>query len=210
MMGASKKSPAERQAAYRARKKAAAGPIHVSTQHTGEPELLKSIIEQIEPLTDDEILIEEQALSLIEREAKEMPGQTHTRNSKTPINHGTITGYFNRKCRCDLCRIAATTYSRNKRQENLEKLDYSTIVHGTKHSYAQLGCRCQDCLKAMRDYQKQYEMSPEARERARLRKKQWFANRTQEQRDIDAQRRRNRTLRDKAKRAELQQHETTI
>jgi len=90
--------------------------------------------------------------------------------AKNTHAHGEYRNYFIGGCRCNLCRSAATTYSKAKRHER-----YNTpteqIPHGTKNGYANFGCRCTPCLGAMKQYQRRYPESPEAKARRAERKR---------------------------------------
>lgn len=87
------------------------------------------------------------------------------RPNGAPIEHGTIFGYGNRRCRCDLCRKANNDYHRETvggpcprcggRLSNRYVHQYCQACrrelnrpeHGTESRYGG-GCRCDECRSA--------------------------------------------------------------
>ena len=107
---------------------------------------------------------------------KPMPryGTTTTRRTrsapKTDHPHGTALRYFSTaQCRCDLCRQAATAYSREKRRQHRENPP-ENLVHGRTNTYSYFGCRCRACKDAMLAHLAKYPPS-EASRQARNRRK---------------------------------------
>lgn len=71
-----------------------------------------------------------------------------------PWRHGTITGYMNHRCRCDDCKQAASTYTRERRNRGLPIPEHS---HGSNSTYVNYRCRCQPCKDAHAAYHRQYQ-----------------------------------------------------
>ena len=67
------------------------------------------------------------------------------------IHHGTRKRY-EKGCRCDLCRAAATESVRRYRARKDPKSE--GFKHGTLTGYA-CGCRCEECVQKSRQYQRQ-------------------------------------------------------
>lgn len=67
--------------------------------------------------------------------------------SKKMPAHGTVTRYYNYKCRCKKCRAAGTTYMRELRAK-MKTTPEKKIPHGTVNGYENYGCRCRKCVKA--------------------------------------------------------------
>lgn len=63
----------------------------------------------------------------------------------SPIPHGTATGYVNRGCRCEPCRVAVREY---RRDLNAKRQGIPKHKHGTVGGYSWLGCRCEACRTA--------------------------------------------------------------
>jgi hypothetical protein len=74
-------------------------------------------------------------------------------------DHGSVSTYTNYKCRCDLCRVAHSTYIGMLRERR-----YATrilvagrlvapayVAHGTSNAYLNWGCRCWPCTDAHSD-----------------------------------------------------------
>lgn len=68
------------------------------------------------------------------------------RCQRSPIPHGTATGYTNRGCRCEPCRVAVREY---RKQLNAARPGIPNHKHGTLTAYKSLGCRCADCRQAV-------------------------------------------------------------
>lgn len=68
--------------------------------------------------------------------------------------HGTITGYLSRKCRCDECKRAYADYRREYRMGRRIQIDkpLPPIKHGTLNGYGRRKCRCDECLTVGRAY----------------------------------------------------------
>lgn len=60
--------------------------------------------------------------------------------------HGTLTGYTKRKCRCRGCRRAWNTYTRHSRYQRANQVP--DHVHGTVNGYSNYRCRCCKCYAA--------------------------------------------------------------
>jgi hypothetical protein len=71
-------------------------------------------------------------------------------NGPDDHRHGTINGYSNHKCRCDLCKAAWREYCFAKRQMRFSRgaKNPRTIPHGTTGGYGNWHCRCEDCTAA--------------------------------------------------------------
>jgi hypothetical protein len=65
----------------------------------------------------------------------------------TDPRHGTINGYTNHSCRCELCRAANTESVANARNRRVGELPPEE-VHGTENGYSNWRCRCSDCREA--------------------------------------------------------------
>lgn len=65
--------------------------------------------------------------------------------------HGTLTGYANRKCRCDECRAAARAYYAERRK----RCRPETTPHGTLSGYNNHFCRCDACREVACEYQRE-------------------------------------------------------
>jgi hypothetical protein len=67
--------------------------------------------------------------------------------------HGTTYGYFKKKCRCTLCTIQGTEYSRRlvKRRMAAGELPPDDPRHGKNSTYVNWRCRCANCTKAHND-----------------------------------------------------------
>lgn len=65
------------------------------------------------------------------------------------IPHGT-NGYTNYKCRCEVCKAAASAAAREDRLERQRRAreDPSTVPHGTENGYTNYRCRCGLCTWA--------------------------------------------------------------
>lgn len=63
-----------------------------------------------------------------------------------------VTGYFSRKCRCEVCKQAAMEYMRKRKAERIQMLKDGLveIEHGTLSAYGNWGCRCDECKEARR------------------------------------------------------------
>lgn len=99
------------------------------------------------------------------------------------FEHGTTTGYYSRKCRCDSCREAMREYSREYRRKRREgagaqssrgftdadlkpaPVTIPDARHGTPTGYVK-GCRCDSCRTAMREYQREYRKRKRAEKAA--------------------------------------------
>ena len=78
--------------------------------------------------------------------------------------HGHHLNYFSgEKCRCDLCREAATAYSREKRRQNRENPP-ENLIHGRNNTYSYFGCRCRPCTDAALAHLKKYATSEKSRQ----------------------------------------------
>lgn len=67
------------------------------------------------------------------------------------MQHGTLSGYRNSNCRCDLCRAANSAYYRKWRKDKAEafaKGEAQPAKHGTYSTYADYRCRCEPCTAA--------------------------------------------------------------
>lgn len=62
--------------------------------------------------------------------------------------HGTITRYYNHKCRCTKCKKAGREHMRELRAKLRASTPASKIPHGTVNGYENYGCRCRKCVKA--------------------------------------------------------------
>src|SRR4029079_16230482 len=64
--------------------------------------------------------------------------------------HGTTGGYTNHDCRCDDCRAAWTSYTRDARKSRYARLaaDPTVAEHGKASTYGNWGCRCRACTDA--------------------------------------------------------------
>jgi hypothetical protein len=72
--------------------------------------------------------------------------EAHKEWNRAKLVHGTINGYQNHKCRCDVCRDA---YRERMRRLKLERIDRaSEAPHGTASGYKNWNCRCAPCKKA--------------------------------------------------------------
>lgn len=70
------------------------------------------------------------------------------REKGVPERHN-LTGYIQRKCRCDVCRAAHTKY-RNKRRKKLRAKTAREGwhgKHGADYAYNTAGCRCSVCME---------------------------------------------------------------
>lgn len=89
------------------------------------------------------------------------------------LDHGNYSTYYNKKCRCDLCKAAASAYRKSLKAKGLEPGDKR---HGSVNGYFGWGCRCDLCSAAMGEYVRsdarrtsqrtrnlrdQYEITPE-------------------------------------------------
>ena len=68
---------------------------------------------------------------------------------RQPDEHGTVSQYTNRGCRCDECKAAVSEARRRTRQAGLPEGDPR---HGTGSGYSNYGCRCDLCKAAVRGY----------------------------------------------------------
>jgi hypothetical protein len=59
------------------------------------------------------------------------------------IEHGTVSTYVCRRCRCRPCRDAKSEYDLDRRIE-AQRTNFAGRVHGTATTYG-LGCRCRLC-----------------------------------------------------------------
>ena len=64
------------------------------------------------------------------------------------INHGTLAGYVDKRCRCQECRDANRDYRQDLRIAAL-RTNFAGYVHGRSGAY-DLGCRCRPCRDAKR------------------------------------------------------------
>lgn len=69
--------------------------------------------------------------------------------------HGTLNGYSNIRCRCDLCREAGAIENRKQKTRRLANrvvvdgvLIHPFACHGTETGYRNWGCRCDLCTEA--------------------------------------------------------------
>ncbi|MDF2562271.1 MAG: hypothetical protein K0R99_3717 [Microbacterium sp.] len=70
--------------------------------------------------------------------AESTPGRQRAKG----VEHGTITMYASRGCRCDECKAGNAAYQRARRVAAAEKLAAGARVeHGTVHAYRHYGCR---------------------------------------------------------------------
>lgn len=76
-----------------------------------------------------------------------------TVNGEIP-EHGTLSRYRYRKCRCDECRQANTIARRIERTGDPTR-GMRTSPHGARRRYIS-GCRCALCRRGNREYQKAY------------------------------------------------------
>lgn len=75
---------------------------------------------------------------------------------KTPVPHGTYTGYATRGCRCDACRSARLKYlhayrAANREARVLQDGRWTACLSTAKHGYSAyqgFGCRCEVCTEA--------------------------------------------------------------
>ena len=108
------------------------------------------------------------AISVSKQTSQLAPKKTRVKGGEHP--HGTHLRYFSTpNCRCDLCREAATKYSREKRQGHRENPPQD-INHGRVNSYSYFGCRCRLCKDAMLAHLAKYPPSEKSRQ-ARNRRK---------------------------------------
>jgi hypothetical protein len=70
------------------------------------------------------------------------------------VRHGTINGYTNLKCRCDLCRRAWADYSAEMCSTAV--LPPGDPRHGRYTTYTNYACRCDLCREARADYSAAY------------------------------------------------------
>jgi len=95
---------------------------------------------------------------------------TRAKKPKVEHPHGTHLRYFSTPgCRCDLCREAATKYSREKRQSYKGNTPQN-ITHGKVNSYSYFGCRCRPCKDAMLKHLAKYPPSKASRQAKNRRK----------------------------------------
>jgi hypothetical protein len=59
------------------------------------------------------------------------------------FEHGTVSGYNYRGCRCEECRAAVRRY-----QQERKLLPTPDRLHGTTGGYVNYGCRCEACRRA--------------------------------------------------------------
>jgi hypothetical protein len=74
--------------------------------------------------------------------------------------HGTMNGYINHGCRCDLCRAANTEYCRVRRIER--DLAPNDPRHGRWTTYFNYACRCVRCKAAHNEYEHQRYLARQA------------------------------------------------
>jgi hypothetical protein len=68
------------------------------------------------------------------------------------FDHGTLSGYVYRKCRCDECRTNWAEYNADRRIAAL-RAGFAGAEHARRSTYL-LGCRCQPCRQAEADYKR--------------------------------------------------------
>jgi hypothetical protein len=66
------------------------------------------------------------------------------------MQHGTISSYTDRKCRCDACKECARRYYRERRWRLGISKPRPEVQHGSRTMWER-GCRCQICMDAHRD-----------------------------------------------------------
>jgi hypothetical protein len=77
-----------------------------------------------------------------------------------PISHGTISGYYWRGCRCEICEAFAVEKRRLEREQKaaaralLPPKPPLQIRHGTTTAYCHHACRCEICKAFMRQHVK--------------------------------------------------------
>lgn len=60
------------------------------------------------------------------------------------FEHGTLSGYIYRMCRCRPCKAAKSEYDTDRRIEAL-RTGFAGRSHGDATTYG-LGCRCRQCV----------------------------------------------------------------
>jgi hypothetical protein len=69
------------------------------------------------------------------------------------FEHGTLSGYNNHRCRCELCTRAKNNWSLWNRMD-LKATELTIYQHGTPNSYYNYKCRCRFCKDAAKAYRK--------------------------------------------------------
>jgi hypothetical protein len=71
------------------------------------------------------------------------------------VNHGRLSTYVNRRCRCDECRAANAAYKRrHKAAQALSPIPAD--IHGSINAYVNRDCHCQPCRNAWSAYMRAY------------------------------------------------------
>ena len=99
-----------------------------------------------------------------------------TKKMMRPEYHGTVNGYSNYGCRCDLCKRAGSQSNKLQKSRRIAiPKDGTEWYHGTHNGYHNWGCRCEPCHQAFKIEQRQAAV--------RYRKRQGFLTR-EEKRQI--------------------------
>lgn len=68
------------------------------------------------------------------------------------MEHGKLSSYTNKSCRCDECKTVAMAYFKKSAEARKAKgLPDGDERHGTKNGYLNYGCRCGECKVAHTD-----------------------------------------------------------
>jgi len=70
------------------------------------------------------------------------------------IDHG-YSRYTRYRCRCAVCRAAATAYRREHRRRVRGKVP-PEVPHGSFSTYTNYGCKCPSCRSANAEVQRRY------------------------------------------------------
>lgn len=71
------------------------------------------------------------------------------------VTHGTRSGYFQRGCRCVLCKAEGSRVNKERRAARVAR-SLKDAPHGTPRGYAGWGCRCEGCRSAYSTSRKEY------------------------------------------------------
>lgn len=77
-------------------------------------------------------------------------GSSYAGVLKSATPHGTINGYTNHSCRCDLCKSAWSDYNSARTRARIAQDLPPERNHGEYSSY-KWGCRCSECKTAQRN-----------------------------------------------------------